>query len=272
MSTRFPLSVALLIGAALLAGCGTKSPDDSKVLAHVNKEAVTEAEYKNYVSVLENSGRTFPNKEMEKQVVMDEITSRILLAQGAVDQKVDREPDVYLQLRLQHENLLARAMMRKYLKDNPISDEEVQKRFQELSEKADKNQYRVRHILVRTEEEAREILAQLKKGANFANLAKQKSIDVGSGRQGGELPGWFNQDQVVPAFYEAVRKLNKGEMTAEPVKTDYGWHIIKLEGVQPRTMPTFEESKGSIRQIIQQERIATLVKSLKDKASIKIEK
>jgi len=191
--------------------------------------------------------------------------------QAAAAHKVDQELDVYLQLKRQRENVLARAMLRKYLIDNPISDEEVKKRFDELTAKADKNEYRARHILVRDETEARALIGQLRKGASFANLAKQKSVDVGSGRNGGELGGWFSQDQVVPEFYEAVRQLKPGETTRDPVKSEYGWHIIKLENVRPRTMPEFEQAKGNIRQIVQQERVEALLKSIKDKAKIKIE-
>lgn len=264
---RFP---ALLLASLLaLAACGKKE-GDSKVLATVNGEAITEMEYNNYVGAREAEHGPFPNKEMEKKVVLDEITTRMLLAQGAVDGKVDREPDVALQLKLQRENLLARAMLRSYLRDNPISDEEVKKRFDDNLAKADKNEYRARHILVRTEEEAREILTKLQGGANFATLAEQKSVDVRSGKQGGRLGDWVNQDMLVPDFFKAMSALKKGETTREPVKTDYGWHIIRLEESRPRKMPVFDQARGNVRQMIQQERVDALVKSQRDKSKIKI--
>lgn len=271
MSTTRPLYAILLLAAlAALGACGTKSPDDSKVLATVNGEAITEKDYEDYLRARQMQQPPIPDKDKEKKVVLEEMVNRVLLVQSAVDQKVDRELDVYFQIKRQRENILARAMLRKYLKDNPISDEEVQKRYQDLVEKADKNEYRARHILVRSEEEAREILAALKKGASFASLAKQKSVDVGSGKQGGDLPNWFSQDQVVPEFFEAAKQLKKGETTKEPVKTDYGWHIIQLIDSRPRKMPAFEQAKGNIRQIVQQERVDALIKSSKDKAKIKI--
>lgn len=271
MIIRHPLIAALLIAGALLAGCGPKSPDDSKVLATVNGEAITEKDYEDYLRARQMQQPPIPDKEKERQVVLDEMINRVLLTQSATEQKVEQELDVYFQIKRQRENVLARAMLRKYLKDNPISDEDVQKRFDELVAKADRNEYRARHILVRSEEEARELLAQLKKGASFANLAKQKSADVGTGRQGGELGGWFSQDQVVPEFFNAVAQLKKGETTAEPVKSEYGWHIIKLEDSRPRKLPTFEQAKGNIRQLIQQERVDALMKSLKEKAKVKVE-
>jgi peptidyl-prolyl cis-trans isomerase C len=271
MTTRHSLFGTLLLAGLLLAGCGAKSPDDSKVLARVDGDVITEKDYEDYLRARQMQQPPIPDPKKEREVVLDEMINRVLLVQAAAAHKVDRELDVYLQLKRQRENVLARAMLRKYLVDNPISDEEVKKRFDELSAKADKNEYRARHILVRDEGEARALIGQLRKGASFANLAKQKSIDAGTGRNGGELGGWFSQDQVVPEFYEAVRQLKPGETTRDPVKSEYGWHIIKLESVRPRTMPDFEQAKGNIRQMIQQERVEALLKSIKDKAKIKIE-
>jgi len=257
MSTLRPLHAALLLATLLALGaCGPKSPDTSKVLATVNGEAITEKDYEDYLRARQMQQPPIPDKEKEKKVVLDEMINRALLVQSAVDQKVDQDLDVYFQIKRQRENILARAMLRKYLKDNPISDEEVE--------------YRARHILVRSEEEAKEVLTALAKGTSFATLAKQKSVDVGSGKKGGDLPNWFSQDQVVPEFFEAVKKLKKGETTKEPVKTDYGWHIIQMIDSRPRKIPTFEQSKGNIRQIVQQERVDALIKASKDKAKIKI--
>jgi peptidyl-prolyl cis-trans isomerase C len=270
MITRRPLFIILLLCAGLVLGaCGKKSPDDSKVLASVNGETITEKDYEDYLHARQMQQPPMPDKEKEKKVVLDEMINRVLLMHSAVDQKVDHELDVYFQIKRQRENVLARAMLRKYLKDNPISDEEVQKRFEQEMEKADKNEYRARHILVRTEEEAKEIIAQLRKGGNFNALAQKKSIDVRSGKQGGDL-GWFSQDVIVPEFFAAVTTMKKGETSKDAVKSDFGWHIIKLEDSRPRKMPTFDQAKGNIRQVIQQERVDALVKSLKDKAKVKI--
>ncbi len=270
MTTRHPLILVLLLCAGLALGaCGKKSPDDSKVLASVNGESITEKDYEDYLRARQAQQPPIPDKEKEKKVVLDEMVNRVLLVQSAVDQKVDQELDVYFQIKRQRENVLARAMLRKYLKDNPISDEEVQKRFEQEMEKANKNEYRARHILVRSEEEAKEIIAQLKKGASFNALAQKKSIDVRSGKQGGDL-GWFSQEVIVPEFFNAVNAMKKGEISQEPVKSDFGYHVIKHEDSRPRKMPTFDQAKGNIRQIVQQERVDALVKSLKDKGKVKI--
>ena len=269
MITRL-LPIMLLLGSALALGaCTSKSPDDSKVLATVNGETITTSDFEDYLRARQTQQAPIPDKDKEKKVVLDEMVNRVLLVQSAVDQKVDHELDVYFQIKRQRDNVLARAMLRKYLQDNPISDEEVQKRYDQEMEKADKNEYRARHILVRSEEEAKDILAQLQKGAGFNALAQKHSIDVRSGKQGGDL-GWFSQDVIVPEFFSAVAAMKKGEVSKEAVKSDFGWHIIKFESSRPRKLPAFEQAKGNIRQLVQQERVDALVKSLKDKGKIKI--
>lgn len=270
MIARRPLFVILLLSAGLVLGaCAKKLPDDSKVLASVNGEAITEKDYEDYLRARQAQQAPIPDKDKERTVVLDEMINRVLLVQNAAEQKVDHELDVYFQIKRQRENVLARAMLRKYLKDNPISDEEVQKRFEQDMEKANKNEYRARHILVRTEEEAKDIIDQLQKGASFNALAQKKSIDVRSGKQGGDL-GWFAQDVIVPEFFNAVTTMKKGEVSKQAVKSDFGWHIIKFEDSRPRKMPAFEQAKGNIRQLVQQERVDALVKSLKDKGKVKI--
>lgn len=272
MIVRRPFFIFLLLSLGLaLSACGQKSrPDDSKVLASVNGEAITEQDYEDYLRARQTQQAPIPDKDKERKVVLDEMVNRVLLVQSAVDHKVDQELDVYFQIKRQRENVLARAMLRKYLKDNPISDEEVQKYFEKDLEKANKNEYRARHILVRSEEEAKEIIAQLEKGASFNALAQKKSIDVRSGKQGGDLGGWFSQEAIVPEFFNAVTAMKRGEISKEPVKSDFGWHIIKFEDSRPRKMPTLDQAKGDIRQRIQQERVDALVKSLKDKGKVKI--
>ncbi len=270
MTTRHSLFlIALACTSLALAACGKKGPDDSLVLATVNGEAITEKDYEDYLRARQMQQPPIPDKDKERKVVLDEMINRVLLVQSAVDLKIDQEADVYFQIKRQRENVLARAMLRQYLKDKPISDDEVQKRYDEETAKADKNEYRARHILVRSEEEARDIIAQLGKGTSFANLAQQKSIDVQSGKRGGDLD-WFSQEVIVPEFFSAVTRLKTGEITKDPVKSDFGWHIIKLEGSRPRKLPGFEQAKGNIRQLIQQERVDALVKSLKDKGKVKI--
>ena len=265
------LLIALFGLGLLITACdgGKKSPDDSKVLATVNDEAITEKDYLDYLKLRQTQQAPIPDKDKEKKVVLDEMVNRVLLVQNAVKSKVDEEADVYFQIKRQRENVLARAMVRKFLKDTPITDDDVKARYTQEIEKTHKTEYRARHILTETEAEARDIVTQLNKGASFTELAKKKSIDVRSGKEGGDL-GWFNQGAMVPEFFDAVVALKKGETAKEPVKSDFGWHIIKVEDSRPLKIPPFDQIKPNIRQLVQQEKIDAMVKDLKDKSKVKI--
>lgn len=260
------LPIILFIGLVITA-CGGKNPDDSKVLATVNGDVITQNDYDDYLKARHMQQAPATDKEKEKQDVLEEMISRVLLAQSARKNKLDQELDVYFQVKRQTENILARAVLRQYLKDNPITDDEVQKRYEQEVAKTSKLEYHARHILVKTKEEADELLKKVQ-AANFAALAKQKSTDVQSGKQGGDL-GWFNQGAMVPEFFNAVSEMKKGEISKEPVKTEFGWHIIKLEDTRPLKVPPFEQVKANVRQLVQQEKIDTMVKGLKEKAKVK---
>jgi len=259
--SRLP-TVMLFAVLLALGACGTKNPDDSKVLVTVNGEPITEKYYDNYLRARMQQPMPLPGDEKERrQMLLDEMVHLMLLAQGAVDQKADQETDVYLQMKYMRENLLARAMLRKHFRDQPITDQEIEKRII-------KNEFRVRHILVKTEAEANDLLAELNKGTSFAALAKSRSLDTKSGKQGGNLNWVSQEDPIVPQFFEAVATLKKGETSPKPVKTFFGWHVIHVDDVRPHTSRQPDKLASEIRAQIQQERVEALANALKDKAKI----
>jgi len=259
---------AILFAALALAACGEKSADDSKVIATVNGEKITENDYDNYLKARQAQQAPIPDKDREREIVLDEMINRLLLVQQARATGVDKEPDVYFQLKRQTENTLARGLLRNYVKEHPITDEDVQKRFEQETAKMNKSEFRARHILSRTEEEAKEILKSLAAGEKFEKLAKAKSADARSAQEGGDL-GWFNQGSMVPEFFNAVAAMKPGEVSPAPVKTDFGWHVIKLEETRPLTIPPLEQVRPNITQLVQQARVDELVNELKAKAKIK---
>lgn len=273
MSPKRSLLVALVVALGLLAGCGKKGPDTGKALATVNGEAITERDYENYLRLRQTQQEPIVDKDKEKQVVLNEMIDRIVLSQYAVENKLDQEPENYLLMKRVRENILVQAAIRKTLKDRPVTDEDLKKRFQQEVEKTHKTEYRVRHILVKTPEEAIAIIGQLKKGGNFAAIAKAKSLDVQTGKKGGDLD-WINQGMVVPEFFEGVTALKKGQFSSAPVKTDYGFHVIKVEDTRPFKIPSFEEfvadkrARANLFRKIQDERVEALAKELKAKAKI----
>jgi peptidyl-prolyl cis-trans isomerase C len=277
MSIKNLAAIAVLLGIVLAAGCEKKPAEAGKVLATVNSETITEKDYEDYRRLRESQLGPIGDKASEKKLVLDELVNRTLLAQRATEQKLDQEPEVALVLKRVRQDILVNALERKALTDRPITDDDLKKRYQEEVEKTHKTEYRARHILVKTEDEAKDVIRQLQGGANFANLAKKLSVDKESARNGGDLD-WINQGMpIVPEFFEALGKLKKGEMTSTPVKTEYGFHVIKVEDTRPLKLPTFEElmadrrAKTNLYRRMQQETIANLVKDLRANAKIKIE-
>ncbi|OGI47236.1 MAG: hypothetical protein A2637_07485 [Candidatus Muproteobacteria bacterium RIFCSPHIGHO2_01_FULL_65_16] len=256
----------------LAASCG-KDPDDSKVLATVNGEKITEKAYEHYLQLRQPQHPPSADKEKEKRAVLDEMTDRILLTQHATRNKLDQDPEIYLLLKRVQENILVQAAIRKTLKDSPITEADLKKRFQEEAEKTHKTEYRVRHILVPTEADAARIIKQLQTGAGFAALARQKSVDAETGKNGGDL-GWINQGMVLPELFNAVIAARKGAVVAAPVKTDYGWHVLRVDDARPLQIPTFEQfmtdrtARGNLERRMQDERINALLTELKAKAKI----
>ena len=276
ITTRTPLLVLFMAALLGVAACQKQQPaDDSAVLATVNGENITEKDYQHYLQLRQTRQEPIADKEKERKIVLEEMVDRVLLSQRAVEQKLDQDPEVYYLLKRLRENVLVQAAIRNMLKEGPVSDDELKARFDKEAANTHKTEYQVRHVLVKTEDEAKAAIKQLKGGANFATVAKQKSIDVQSGKNGGSI-GWVNQGMVVPEFFEAVTKLEKGAMTSEPVKSDFGWHVIKVEDTRSAKIPTFEQfmadkqTKANFYRRMQDERIEKMVKDLRAGAKIEI--
>lgn len=284
LTLRKTLIVFLAAAGLLFAGCEKKPGDQAKtegaadagkVVATVNGQNITQSDYNNYLALRQQQMGPIPDKDKEKQVVLDEMTEKMLLAQYALDNKLDQDPEVSALMKRVREEILVQAVKRKLLKDNPITEDDVKKRFEQEVANTHKTEYKVRHILVKDETEAKDIITLLQKGANFDKLAKEKSIDTQSGKAGGEL-GWINQGMVVPDFFNALMKMKKGAISTEPVKSAFGWHIIKVEDTRPLKIPTFEQfmadqnSRANIYRKMQDERVGNLVKELRGKAKITV--
>lgn len=268
-------ALPLLFAVALLAGCDKKFTDDSKVLATVNGEAITEKDYENYLQLRHSQQGPIPDREKERKLVLDELIDRVLLTQHGAALGLEQTPDVHFRLKRMRENVLAQDVIRNTLKDTTISDEELKKRFEHEIENTNKTEYKTRHILVKTEDEAKDVASQLKAGTKFDQLAKTRSIDTESGKRGGDL-GWINQGAgLVPEFFSAVTVLKKGQ-TSDPVHSEFGWHLIKVDDTRPLKLPSFEEFMANpsgptgLRRRMQEERIQAMLKDIKEKAKVKI--
>jgi len=277
--------IAILTAAGLLAaGCDMKpadqakseaSKEEAKVIASVNGENILESDYQGYLQIRNQQAGPIPDKDKERKVVLDELIDKMLLAQYAIDNKLDKDSEVSTLLKRIREEILGQAAKRKQLRDHPVTEADVKQRFEQEVEKTHKTEYKVRHILLKEEKEANDVIMQLGKGAKFEKLAKSKSIDTQSGNSSGEI-GWINQGMVVPDFFNAVMEMKKGAVSTTPVKTDFGWHIIKLEDTRPLKVPTFEsfmsdqQARTNIYRKMQNDRIDDLTKDLKSKAKITV--
>ncbi|APV52173.1 hypothetical protein BWI17_22370 [Betaproteobacteria bacterium GR16-43] len=199
--------------------------------------------------------------------IKDELVNREVLAQAAQKRGLDKSPDVAAQVEMAKQAVLVRALFENEMKANPITDADLQKQYETFKTQMGTNEYKVRHILVDKEDDAKAIIAELNKGGDFAKIAKDKSKDPGSKDNGGDLD-WGPSARYVKPFSDAVMKLPKGQTTTAPVKTDFGYHVIRVDDVRPLKVPEFAELKEQFRQRAQQQQIQKLVSELRSKAKV----
>jgi peptidyl-prolyl cis-trans isomerase C len=232
--------------------------------AIVNGKAIPKARLDEFVAALAQQGR--PDTPELRNAVRDELIAREIFVQEAEKKGLLRNPEVQRQLDQTRQDILIRAVIRDHLKNNPVTDAEVKAEYDKLAKGADGKEYRARHILVESEAEAKSIIEQLKKGAKFEELAK-KSKDTGSAANGGDLD-WNGPDTFVKPFSEAMVKLQKGQTTEVPVKTDFGWHVIRLDDVRDQAPPPIEQVGPQIRQELERRRVQTMQAELRKKARV----
>ena len=204
--------------------------------------------------------------EMQGQL-REEVVAREVFMQEAQKQGLDATEDYKNQLELARQAILIRALFENYRKTNPVSDADVKAEYDKFVAANGGKEYKARHILVETEDQAKKIMADLKKGAKFEDIAKKQSKDPGSGANGGDLD-WANPANFVPEFSEAMIKLKKGETTPAPIKTQFGWHIIRVDDIRQAQLPKMDDIKPQITQQLQQQRLQKYQEDLRAKAKI----
>ena len=202
-----------------------------------------------------------------RKALRENLIAEEIIAQEATKKKLDKDPEVIAQLEIARQSVLVRAFQANYIKNNVVSDDTLRKEYEVLKVQMGDKEYKARHILVESENAARDIIASLKKGGNFAKIAEEKSIDDGSKENGGEL-NWSPPAAYVRPFSEALVKLSKGGLTEQPVQTSFGWHVIQLMDTRPMEVPPFEEVKQNIKQRVLQREFGTVVQDLRSKAKV----
>ena len=203
-----------------------------------------------------------------RKAIRDDLIKQEVLSQEAIRKGLDKAPDIATQMTITRQSVLIRALQSDFIAHNKPSEKEVRKEYEAVTAASMGDQeYNPRHILVGTEEEAKDVIRSLKKGAKFEQLAKDKSTDDGSKNKGGEL-GWSSARSYAQPFAETLVKLKKGEITQQPVKTSFGWHVIRLDGIRPLKIPPYEEVKGKVLQRVLQRKFAAYLEELRGKAKI----
>jgi peptidyl-prolyl cis-trans isomerase C len=234
-------------------------------IAIVNGKPVPKARLQALAAQLERSGRAV-TPEMEQQL-REEVVIREVFMQEAQNLGMDATEDFKVQMELARQGLLIRELFGDYQRKNPISDADVKAEYDKYAAANSGKEYKARHILVDKEEQAKAVLASLKKGGKFEDIAKKLSKDPGSGAKGGDLD-WANPSSFVKEFSVAMTALKKGETTATPVKSQFGFHIIRLDDVRAAELPKFEDVKPQILQQLQQNKLAEYQQALREKAKI----
>jgi peptidyl-prolyl cis-trans isomerase C len=201
----------------------------------------------------------------------DDLINRELLSQEAERQGLDKSAEVAVQLDLARQQILAKAALDEYMRKNPVKDDSLKGEYERIKGGLGDKEYKVSHILVEKEDEAKAIIAQLKKGADFQKIAKEKSKDSGSRDAGGKLD-WANKNMFPGTFGDAVVKLQKGQTSQEPVKNQVGnqtaFHVIKLDDIRPLKPPSFDDVKENMRRGATQQTVVKMVSELRKNAKI----
>jgi peptidyl-prolyl cis-trans isomerase C len=267
MKAALPLLAAAALALPATGALAQASKGDQAAgarVATVNGVAIPKARVD--VVVRAQAQRGVPDSEGMRNEIREQLIVREVVAQEASRKGLAKDTLVAAQLELSRQEVLWNAYIADFIKNTPVNDAQVKAEYDRMKTLRGDKEYRARHILVEKEDEAKQVVADLKKGRKFDELAKQ-SKDPGSKDRGGDLD-WNSPAGYVKPFADAMVKLDKGKYTEQPVQTQFGWHVILLEDVRPAKFPPLEEVKPQITQSLQQQQFTKVVNDLRAKAKI----
>lgn len=251
-------SFVLALSASVLAAPA------GKAFVTVNGKAIPQSIADTFISEQVAQGAT-DNEELRK-AVREELARRESVAQAARAQKLDKRPDVQARIALAQQEVLIRALIQDHVEKNPVTDAQLGTEYDRIKGGLVTREFKARHVLLDTEEQAKAVIARLDGGASFAELAKD-SKDPGSKDNGGDL-GWNQANVFVKPFADTLGLLEKGKYTAAPVKTQFGYHVIQLDDARSTEPPPLEQIKPQLMQHLQQQQIAKLIEQIRAKAKV----
>lgn len=271
----------LVAGAALLTGCQqqpqetpsnvTEAPTTPVIkkedaVAEVNGQYISKtalADLEKEVSQ-RGHGMTFP-----KDKLVEELIQREILMQDALQKQLDKTPEYSQQLENAKKSILTQLELKNFLNENPVTDADIKAEYDSQIAAETGTEYKARHILVKTEDEAKKLIAELDKGGDFAALANKHSLDAKESQNGGDL-GWFVSSQMVAPFSDAVMKLENGKYTKTPVQTQFGWHVILRENSRAQVPPPLESVKDQLMPYLQRKKVQNMIENLRKQAKVEV--
>ncbi|MDQ7988983.1 MAG: peptidylprolyl isomerase [Candidatus Dactylopiibacterium sp.] len=269
MTHTLKAGVVAIAAVLALAACGEKTPDTAKagaedVLVKVDGKPITQETVEFLLKEQVPEGTPLSNELLGQ--AREHLVQRTVLLEAAHKAGLDKQADVQRRMDFMRDEVLVQAYLKDWVAKHPVTDEKIKAEIDRLIASEGGSEYHARHILVETEAEARAIIEKLGKGAKFADLAKA-SKDPGSAAHGGDL-GWARPATYVPEFAAALKALEKGKFTTEPVKSQFGYHVILLEDSRPIEAPPLEAVKPQLQQGLQQQELRAHIDALKQQAKI----
>ncbi len=269
-----PLFAALVaMAACTIAGCpnqnaattASKPAPTGPVLLTVNGTPISEDLFKFYVeNRTQNPIENLTDENRER--LISEIVQLYVVADAAERDGLTADPEVLHQIELQKVNLLAASYVKRFADQNPVTDDDLREGYDAVAAQGGPIEYKARHILLKSEDDAKAVIAALESGGDFIELAKEKSTGP-SGKDGGDL-GWFTAERMVPEFSAAVAEMEKGTFSKEPVQTQFGWHVILTEDNRQAPPQSFEEYRQEMQPSMQQKKIQEMLNSLQSSAMV----
>lgn len=266
MRTQTMLKYSKFAVLALLGAIATSTAyAESKSAATVNGVAIPQARLDMRIKAATAQGQ--PDSPDLRNGIREDLINLEILSQAASQKGLQKQSDVVQQIEIARQSILASAFVQDYLKKHPLSDEVLKQEYDKINKQRGNKEYKVSHILLKTEDDAKAVIEQLKNG-KFEDVAMEKSQDPGSSVKGGDL-GWAVPGNFVKPFSDAMVAMSKGQISSTPVQSQFGWHVIKLEDSRDVKIPPFEEVKPNIAQHMQQQLIQKSIAELRSKAKIK---
>lgn len=264
--TRATLIASLFVAATALAQDGANQ-DRSPVIAVVNGVELTQADFISFVNTrIGEQARNVRLNQQQLSLLLSEYINRELIFQDALAHGLDKAPEVATEIENHRRNVIASYAVRQLI-EKPIPNEEIERAYKKMMSKPVR-EYRARHILLGSEQRARELITALEHGAAFDQLAKENSMDV-TAEQGGEL-GWVSSEQMVEPIRSAMLEMRKGSWSRTPVKSDFGWHILRVEDTRIIPPPPIEDVREELMRRLHNRNISEYIAGLRDNSEIEI--